>query len=534
MAKHEGNGTNKDWPEYPLRTPPRETHPDFGCPEDDDRAAPGGGRGRGKPARRPPEPYRPFPVHCLPSVLARFVNEASAAMECDPAYLALPALAVCAGLIGNSRVLRIKSTWSAVSVLWAVTVSDSGTMKTPAMKLVLAPVFDLERRFKLTHQANLAEHKVRHDAWAARKKQHARDAKDAKDVRPFTEPEPETPRQKRLLTNNITIERLSALHDDNPRGLTVYSDELRGWMASFTRYGGPGTTDLPHWLSMHSAGPMLIDRKTGNEHLHIERAATSVIGTIQPGILLRALTEEHRDAGLAARLLMAMPPRRKKVWTEAEIDPRTLECYTSLLESLSHLDLRSAATELVPVVLTMDDDAKRSWVAFFREWAREQEAAEGEVASMLSKLEEGAARLALVHHVVTLESRGGDDPDEPARVGEKSITAGVEMAKWFAAEARRIYAMLREDDGDRQVRRLIDFLRGRGGRCTTKELQRSSSRYKTSEDAEADLQSLVDDGLAEWQPRSPGTQGGRRTRDCVLIQVASDETDETDETTPSG
>ena len=60
------------------------------------------------------------------------------------------------------------------------------------------------------------------------------------------------------------------------------------------------------------------------------RAAVSVCGTIQPGTLARALTQDYLDAGLAARLLLAMPPKQLKKWSEVEIHPETEDAYRKL------------------------------------------------------------------------------------------------------------------------------------------------------------------------------------------------------------
>jgi hypothetical protein len=485
-----------------------------------------------KPPARPPEPFRPFPVHCLPCVLERFVREASAALGCDPAYLALPALAVCAALIGNTRTLRIKRSWFAPSVLWTLLVGDSGTMKTPAMKLVLDPVFDLQRRLKLEYEASMEAYEKEHAAWTARKKKAEREAKDNPKAPQFDEPDPQKPKRQRLLTSDVTIECLATLLNDNPRGLLVYRDELRGWLSSFTRYAGSGSTDMPHWLSMHSAATLLVDRKTGEPaHIHVDRAAVSVTGSIQPRVLARALTDEHKDAGLAARLLMAMPPRKPKQWTEDEIDENTLENYAYVLGSLATLDFKQGTEGRLPVALSMDDAARRAWVAFYNEWAQEQAAAEGDLASALSKLEEGAARLAVLHHIVNLESRSGDNADDPAKVGVESVRAGAEMARWFARETARIYAMLRESDEAQQGRRLIEYIRDvRGGRVTVQQLRQAFRHcYNSADEARAALDALVNSGLGSWQMQAPSPKGGRPTTVFVLHPPGGDSGEDDDD-----
>jgi len=62
---------------------------------------------------RPPpgKPFLPFPVQELPVGLREYVREGALALDCDPACLAVPALAVVATAIGTTRVLRLKPGW---------------------------------------------------------------------------------------------------------------------------------------------------------------------------------------------------------------------------------------------------------------------------------------------------------------------------------------------------------------------------------------------------------------------------------------
>src|SRR5262245_27385575 len=75
---------------------------------------------------RPLPPFQPFPLHALPPVLSDMVKAAAAAVGCDPALAALPALAVAAGCVGNARALLLKRGWAEPCVLWTLTVAASG------------------------------------------------------------------------------------------------------------------------------------------------------------------------------------------------------------------------------------------------------------------------------------------------------------------------------------------------------------------------------------------------------------------------
>jgi hypothetical protein len=462
------------------------------------------------------EPYRPFPVEALPAPLAEYVCQAASALGCDPAYVALPCLAVAAGLIGYTRVLRLKRTWRAPSVLWTLIIADSGSLKTPAFRHATDYLFLLQKRLDAEYKRKVAEYLEAKEKWAAA----AKAAKDGKGVHPGDEPEP--PIQKTIFTSDATIEAIAELIGDNPRGLVVSCDELAGWLNSFSRYKGKaGGTDLPRWLSMHSAGGFAYHRKTGDRRrIVVPHAAVSIAGGIQPDILARAIAGDFVDSGGFARILPAMPPRPGKVWSETEIDPDTEKRYHSLLEALYALEFDDGE----PYVLKLSPEAKACWVRWYEAWGREQAATEGELAAAFSKLEEAAARFTLIHHVVTRFDRNKSDLG-PVEV--ESMEAGIALARWFGAEAKRVYAVLAEDEEQRTTRRLVEHIRAHGGRITARELQRSNSRkYPTAEAAEAALEQLVTDGLGLWEPPITTAKGGQPAR-YFRLHPTHDSTDTT-------
>ena len=70
---------------------------------------------------------------------------------------------------------------------------------------------------------------------------------------------------------------------------------------------------------MFNGETLIVDRKTGQQTYFVPSASVSISGGIQPGILTRALPDENRQNGIAARFLFTMPPRKPRRWTEAEI-----------------------------------------------------------------------------------------------------------------------------------------------------------------------------------------------------------------------
>jgi hypothetical protein len=460
--------------------------------------------------------YRPFPVEALPPVVRELVEAAAAAIGCDPALVALPALATVAGAIGNSRAVVLKKGWAEPSCLWAATVAESGSHKSPAFAAATKPLLSIQFDLYDEFQAAMLAH---NNAVSKR-------ASMPKAEREATEgPEPPE-KPPTFVTSDTTIEALGELMRDSPRGVLVARDELDGWFQSFVRYKGKGGgNDRAAWLELHRAGELIVERLTRSQgRLAVRRALASVVGTIQPGVLSRALDRDALQAGLGAWFLLAMPPPRKRRWTEAELADDVAERYEKLLRSLLNLQLANPSKRK-PHYLGLSLQAKARWLSFFEEWSDAQQTAEGEIRAAFSKLEAYATRLALVHHVVTVAA--SDEGGTPA-VREGSMEAGILLAKWFAREAERIYMMLSEGETERDTRRLVEHIQQLGGRVTPRMLQRANCRrWRTSEAARGDLDELVRSGLARWETGAAGPQGGRVAEWCVLTCTTHDTTDTT-------
>jgi Protein of unknown function (DUF3987)/Bifunctional DNA primase/polymerase, N-terminal len=469
-----------------------------------------------KPIRPLPD-YRGFPLDALPGPARDYCREVAAATGTDPAFSALPCLAAIAGVIGNSRRMMVKYAWYEPAIVWAVPIADSGAVKTPPAELAIKPVHEIDIKLQEEFQTKDAKYRDELAEWEKAKKADRGE-------------KPVAPKPGQVIAGIVTVEAMIELLADNPHGLLVYQDELDGWLNSFGMYhkSGKASCEVPHWLSFHGGRPVRVNRKTGDrKFLYAARTALSVTGTIQPGTLKRSLTPEFFSCGLAARMLFAMPPRRKKVWSEKDLSAKTAASYQAMIEGLYKLDFMDDNDRPSPVLLQFTDDARNNFIRFFGEWADKQFEAEGELSAAFSKLEGYAIRFSLIHHCAQQVADGCVDPLDCSPVTADDLDAGITLARWFADECERVYQMVAETSDDEHSRRLVEYIRGRGGHITAKELQQSNGKkYPSSQIAEEQLEALVKANAGLWQPRNATERGGRPTRDFVLY----DDTDDTDET----
>lgn len=418
----------------------------------------------------------PFPEGVFPRPIADFINAAADAMQVDPVFVALPALAACAGSVGNSRVLKLNATWTERAAFWTVIVAESGSRKTPAFKAAMAPVWEINRQLMNENAAQLLLWK---NACGQQKK---------------GEPSPVKPTEHRLVAQDISIEKLGVLLAENPRGLLVADNELSGWFESFTRYSS--SSALSYWLNFYDGAPTIVDRVT-RESLSLDCPLVSVCGTTQPAVLAKLLDSESWASGLAPRLIMACPPSDFRLYREPPaVIPGQAE-YERIL--------RFCATELAGtgLELKLSDPAKKAWeddLNFRNKHAHFHSS--GSRKAVLAKIASIPARWALVHHCLLEAERGSQAWETP--VGKQSIAAGCFLAQWVEDESARVSSLLATASQEASDDFWLRALQGTPGVTAAEFSRNHNQRLPDSKAAENLLERLVGAGkIIKKETRTP-------------------------------
>jgi hypothetical protein len=433
--------------------------------------------------------WEPFPVALLPEPAGSFVAETAAGLGADPSLVALPMLASVAAMIGNRRRIEIWPGWQEPAIVWAAAVCDSGSMKSPAADKVLRFVRERQKAAMADHRAALAE-------WEQAKREHdaAKRSRSAAADAP-----PERPQAERLVIDDLTIEALAPILAANPRGVLLDRDELSGWIEGFDRYapGGRGGAEVGRWLSVYNAGPITVDRKLSGT-VYVPAALVSIFGGIQPRILARAAGQRHFDNGLVPRFILAAPPRRRKTLPGDGAGFATEAATADMFSTLAALP---PGPDGGPEVLDLEPEALAEYRAYWQALAVEQFDATGPEASMLSKAEAWAARLALVCHLIR---QAGSEPALRSRIDVDSIRRGIGLARWASREWRRVFAALEAGGVGSDDRALREWIAARGGVASPRDVARGLSQYRGPGRAEAALQRLAKGGAAEWVASATG------------------------------
>ncbi|QLE41160.1 DUF3987 domain-containing protein [Nostoc sp. C052] len=297
-------------------------------------------------------------------------------------------------------------------------------------------------------------------------------------------PEP-VPREYYL--QDATLEAIADCLSKQPnRGVLVAIDELARLFAGFNQYRPQGRgNDRQKCLSAYDGKPIKINRKT-RPRVSISCTSVSVVGTIQPCVLLRQMSNLEEDDGFWSRYLWIQLPLTKMPPPGA----KTIHNLSVLLQKL-YKDLENLPSKTYQLNLS-GQQVWKEWHC----WCEEQKVTEPNSAlrAIYPKAKERAAKIALIVHCVNAIV---DDRIPETIVQSEILEVAIAFTKWSIGQARLIYAdsgITIHPDSSR-VTRFVERFRGTGWITARKVTHWSSSREKLSPDAaRAFMKQVVDLG----------------------------------------
>lgn len=293
--------------------------------------------------RQPPE----LPIDLLPVCMQDYVREQGQLTGCDPGIIGLGALVAAAACIDDGIRLQPKRhdrTWTESARLWVAFVGDPSTKKSPAISKAVRHVKRIDHNMAESNGKAMGEFKGQQMAWKEAKKQD----------RNLPTPEPKQPAMQRLLVEDITVEALTEVLKDNPRGVLTLKDELTGWFAGMDAYkGGKGgaSMDRAHWLESYNGGRRTIDRVTRGA-IVVPNWSTCIIGGIQPDMMRRIANSMGNDGLLQRFMVYCARPAGEDVDHLPDMD--TMQGFREVFDRL--LSVKPSEVHVVE----LDDDAHAS------------------------------------------------------------------------------------------------------------------------------------------------------------------------------
>jgi hypothetical protein len=346
----------------------------------------------------------------LDKTLADPLVSMAAAMPTAPEYLFNTFLASSASRVGTAAriVINPEGGYTQPCIFWTANVAHSGQAKTPPQQAILKPLEEMEAAAKEIHNIQMEDYE---------------NDKDAEGKPPV--------RQRRLL-NNVTTSTKIRIHDENPRGLLEYLDELVADYQRLNQFKNGKGDDLQLELSFWNGSGGNFDRH--DARLFLGRVALSKTGTYQWDTLARLMADEVNfiASGYSSRFLYC---------SIVDAPARYLDLLSSRSTSTLKQKLQELYGELEKLPETdylLSHEAK----VLFQGWNHTLVNAEIEevhfgLSLVYAKIESYTARIALWLHIVNAVLRG-ENPI-PVISGE-TMQHAIEIASFYLWQHKLIHA----------------------------------------------------------------------------------------------
>lgn len=376
-------------------------------------------------------PIEPFNKALLPEPLQEFVADITHRMKCPIEFVAIPLITMFGSLIGASCGIRPKQydNWTEVPNLWGCIVGSPGTYKSPALRSALAPLKRLEQEAFKKYKNAMDRYEL--------------DLESFKDDKKL--PKPEEPICQRFQTNDTTIEKLSELLNQNPRGILYMRDELMGFFATLEKPGNEAYRSffLEGWNGL---SPFTVDRITRGT-IHCENVCISILGGTQPSKLiphLERVVQNHENDGFLQRFQLLVCPD-DTAWEYVDLPPNieAQEQIVALAEKILEIDFtkygasKDQADGMPYFRFLLEAQHKvAEWLTDLNEKIRNKKE-HSAIAEHLSKYAKLMPALALIFHIIEIAAGQVNGP-----IPIHTVKRAMALCDVLESHMRRIYGMV--------------------------------------------------------------------------------------------
>lgn len=401
----------------------------------------------------------------MPHALKPWFIDVSYRMQTPPDFVVVTSLVVLSSIIGASCTIRPKEfdCWAVIPNLWGVCIGrPSVALKSPSMNEVMSLLTRLQNKYGELHQQAMASFQIDELVSKAEiddiKAQVTKAAKAAKkgDIvadevtelkRQYIEMSADLrdePKQRLFKTNETSIQSMTVLQEQNPRGILAFRDELVALLTHWDQKDG--ADERAYFLEGWNGNGSYTDYKIGRGLTDAKRICISLIGSTQPDKLrtyLYAAAKGNND-GLVQRFQLAVWPDEPKKWQLVDTKPDRSAKHRvyEIMEKLADMDFTQFGATLdepdgIPH-FRFDDAAQ----AVFNAWLTELQTCKiieednPLMAEHFGKYRSLMPSLALIFHCIDLA-----DGHTATAVSEKSARMAVAWCDYLESHARRVYSL---------------------------------------------------------------------------------------------
>jgi putative DNA primase/helicase len=444
------------------------------------------------------KPVKKFDLLYLPAAIGPYVADIARRMQCPIDFVAVAALVGLGALAGNKIAIRPKhrDDWEEVPNQYGAVIGDPGTMKTPAFKEALKPLYEMEKKAQEENKEAKKEFKFEREAYEIKREVAKKKAKEAleggmSNITAFLRiEEPEEPRAKRFIAGDCTYEALGVLLANNPNGILVHCDELVTRLKSLDQDDNAPAKGM-YLSGWNGTGPHQFDR-VGRGDIPIPLCCISFLGTTQPAKIEDYLRRAALgDDGLMERFQYLVWPDDPETWENIDEAPDADERkrYFAAFEKLEKITPEGAQADTADGIPFLRLDPKAQEI--FDEWRLKLQTRllDPEMPpifkSHLNKSRKLVVGTALLFHLIDV----GSGP-----VGAVSLLRAISLAEYLETHAVRAYSYGPEREG-RVAEGILGLIKRRQLKdgFTSRDVYRKKTQlFKDVNEIHAALELLVD------------------------------------------
>lgn len=261
-----------------------------------------------------------IPLDVFPAKLQDMVLALARQENYSIEYTMASLIAAASTAIGNAVNIRIRGGWISSPVLYMVLVGRPGMGKTPPLDFAFRPIRKRDAKIIKQFKTDMEYFNSILES-----------QKGKKDDRPSLPPKPIL---KRTIISDFTPEALIRALDDNPRGITVYVDEIMGMFNAVNQYNKGQL--IEQLLTAFSGKPLDVSRCSMPIPIHIERPFINVVGTMQTTRIHELVDKGYKDNGLLDRIIFVYPSSQEIPDWQMDEDSASssFEKYSTLWEDI--------------------------------------------------------------------------------------------------------------------------------------------------------------------------------------------------------
>ena len=454
-----------------------------------------------------------FPRDVFPPRLSNWLSRASHGAGTLIDHIAVPMLGVTSSLIGKARRVQASTSWPEPMTLWACVVGESGSRKTPGLKVITRALDLIEEENKPQHIDARNAHLARVEKAKAEKKRWRRECEEAAEQKreppsfPIEAYEPGEFIWASLHVTDCTRERLGRLCNVRMRGMIQIRDELSALFA-----GTKHSVTRSFYLEAWNGEKYVVERVDDKGSFIVDSLLIGVIGGFQPDKLARAFAGDQD--GLYGRFLYGWPltpPYSPLTDDISEVDPEFQKLLTKLIRLPDEDEEGQFTSRNIPL-----STAAREEFETYRQFVdQEQRSLEGPEHHWLAKSETHLLRLAGTLTYLAWADAPSDTTDimaglEPNEIDRQNMVNAVRlMQEYFWPHARAALRQIGLNDRHHHIRRILRWIRANDRHeLSSREIRREA--LSESIDVEQTRHLLVRMVAAGWLRARPTVKTGGR------------------------